>query len=76
MAPPVNQSGLQQGVSVLIVSKENDVMSVEKGSKVMNVMSVSRGSREMIVSNVPPDSRVTTARNVQMNTTEIIVVNM
>ena len=61
MAPPVNEPGRPPDVTAHLISKETDVMRVQKGSREMNVISASRGSREMIVSIVPPDSRVTDA---------------
>ena len=76
MASPVNQLGRPPDVTALIVSKETNVTSVQKGSRVMTVISVPRGSRETIASIVPPDSRVMDAGNVQWTTTEIIAVKI
>ena len=74
MVQYVNQPGHPPDVTALIISRETDVTSAQKGSKVTNVRNVPLISKVMNVRNALRDSREKNVDNVHKTITDKIVV--
>ena len=74
MAPPVNEHGHPPDVTVLIVTKETDVINALSSSRETAARNVPLVSKAMNVRNALNGSVETVARNVLRITTELTVV--